>query len=100
MTLSSRRGSSLGALLGVALVAGILVLAANLDAFDKGDTFEKDDTGVGGFALPPDAPPVAGGEKVNLDQAARLLAVPFYRPDTDLASDASLRDIWISEDKD
>ncbi len=94
MTPSSRRGTSLGAFLGVALVAAILVLAANLDAF------EKDDTGVGGFVLPPNAPPVAGGEKVTLDQAARLLAVPFYRPDTDLASDASLRDIWISEDKD
>ena len=100
MTPSTRRGSSLGAILGLALVTGTLVLAANLDAFEKDGAFEKDDTGVGGFKLPPDAPPVAGGEKVNLDQAVRLLAVPFYRPDTDLASDASLRDIWISEDKD
>ena len=100
MTPSTRRGSSLGAILGVALVTGTLVLAANLDEFEKDGAFEKDDTGVGGFELPPNAPPMAGGEKVNLDQAARLLAVPFYRPDTDLASDASLGDIWISEDKD
>jgi hypothetical protein len=38
-------------------------------------------------------------EMVTLDEATALVPMPPFRPDVALASDASIRDVWVSTDK-
>jgi hypothetical protein len=90
--LRNRGGAALGALLGFALLAGLLVLAAVLNLSGR------DEPDLAGVALGPNEAPVAGGEMATLEEAVRFLPVPFFRPDDELASDNSFQDLWVVAD--
>jgi hypothetical protein len=55
------------------------------------------DTGVAAFALDANDPPLARGERVSLEEMTYTFDVPIYRPDRPLASDDSIRDVWMSK---
>jgi hypothetical protein len=80
---------AIGATLAIALAVGVSFAALVRD--------QDADTGIGGFALGPNDPPLAGGERVSLEEATSTFNVPIYRPDMPLASDDSIRDIWMNE---
>jgi hypothetical protein len=81
----------IGATLAVAVLGVAIVLVQLPD--------EKPETGIGGRALGPNESPLAGGEKLSLEQATAEFSVPIYRPDLPLASDDLIRDIWMDTDK-
>jgi hypothetical protein len=88
------QGVPLGALLGVGVLAGLLTLAGVLN-----ESRERKEGGLAGPVLDPNQPPVAGGEKVTVQDAVALLPVPFFRPNDALASDDSIRDLWFVSDE-
>ena len=83
---------AIGATLAITLAVG-----ASIAALVRG---QETDTGTGGFALDPNDPPLAGSERVSLEEAISTFDVPIYRPGAPLASDDSIRDIWIRTDDD
>jgi hypothetical protein len=80
---------AIAATLVIALAVGVSIAALGRGR----DT----DTGISGFALDPNDPPLAGGENVSFEEATSTFDVPIYRPDMPLASDDSIRDIWMNE---
>jgi hypothetical protein len=75
--------------LAVAVLALVISLAAVLGRD------EDHNQAIAGIAAAPGEPPLAGGKEVSLDEARILFEVPIYRPSLPLASDETLRDIWI-----
>ena len=74
----------------VAILVGLSIVVALLPG-------EKPQTGIAGIALGPNDSPLAGGEKVSLEEATAEFEVPIYRPDLPLASDGAIRDIWMRQ---
>jgi hypothetical protein len=81
---------AIAATVAVVVAAGASIVAARL-------LDEELQTAVAGFELGPDDSPLAGGKKVSLEEATARFDVPIYRPDMPLASDDSIRDIWMNE---
>jgi hypothetical protein len=87
---STRRRLGIAATLALGVAAGASIVAATL-------LDEVPQTAVAGFELGSNDPPLAGGEKVSLEEAIARFDVSIYRPDMPLASDDSIRDIWMDE---
>lgn len=91
MTGSIRRTkAAIGVTLAVAVAVGTAVVIVLLSG-------EEPQTGIAGRALGPNESPLAGGEKVSLEEAIARFDVPIYRPDMPLATDDSIRDVWMSK---
>jgi hypothetical protein len=81
--------AAIGVTLAVALAVGASIVVVLLPD-------EKPQTGIAGQALGPNESPLAGGEKVSLQEATAEFKTPIYRPDMALASDDVIRDVWMS----
>jgi hypothetical protein len=81
--------AAFGALLGVLAIAAVITLASVLDRerLQPGATAEQ----VPGL----NESPLAGADRVSLESAVQRLPVPLYRPDSSLASDGSIEDVWV-----
>lgn len=79
---------AIGAGLALVTLAGLIALGAVLTRSTPQST---DAAQVPG----PNEVPLAGGIKMTVDSAVQTLSVPMYRPSTSVASDASIRDVWV-----
>jgi len=82
-----RRGSSVGGLLALAVVAALLLIATSVGRDEKG---QNDQPGSVPFSRP-----LAAGTKVSMSEAMRMLDLAVLRPSSAPASDKSIAEIWV-----
>lgn len=89
--LERRDSAKWGAMAAAGLVAILAVLGLVAADIEAGQAPQQ---GVVPRLFPSDSP-LAGGSLTSLDAATREFAVPFSRPDTQLASDSTIAGVWI-----
>jgi hypothetical protein len=85
--LVSRRSSTVGALLGVAAAAALVLIAT---LFGREEPKQVGQPGSVSFSRP-----LAAGTKVSMTEAMQVLDLVVFRPSASLANDESISEVWV-----